>query len=275
MPPPKVVFNSSLPRSGSTLLQNILAQNPRFYCSPTSGVLDMLLASRQVYSSGPDFLTQDSAVMKQGFMGYCQGALQGWYKNITDKPVCVDKCRGWANFYGWLKEFDPDVKIVVCVRDLRAILSSMEKLWRKNKHVVDPEEKPAQMNMLTVPNRVAHWLNSRPVGVAVMVVVDAIQTGTYRHMHFVRYEDLTTSPESTLRKVYDYLDEPYFAHDFENVEQRTVENDAIYAIYGDHKIREKVRPVPLDYNEVLGKEICASVKSDNRLFYETFYPSAR
>ena len=36
MDEPKIFFNSSLPRSGSTLLQNILAQNPRFHCSATS-----------------------------------------------------------------------------------------------------------------------------------------------------------------------------------------------------------------------------------------------
>ena len=34
----KVFFQSSLPRAGSTLLQNILGQNPEFYVTPTSGV---------------------------------------------------------------------------------------------------------------------------------------------------------------------------------------------------------------------------------------------
>jgi sulfotransferase len=271
MPAPKIVFNSSLPRAGSTLFQNILAQNPRFYCSPTSGVLDLLMASRQIYSSGVDFKAQDPNVMKSGFMGYCRGAVQGWYEAITDKPVCVDKSRGWANYYEWLREMDPDVKILVCVRDLRAILSSMEKLWRKNKHIADPDDVPAKMNMLTIPNRVTHWLNGRPVGVAVMVLLDAIQTGVHRHLHFVRFEELTTDPKGTMKKVYDYLQEPYFEHDFDHVEQKTVENDSLYPIYGDHKIREKVKPVPTDFYDVLGKELCARVKQDNRLFYQTLY----
>src|SRR5205085_6798477 len=48
--PQRIVFNSSFPRSGSTLLQNVLAQNPRFYCSPTSGVVNLLLAARQKFS---------------------------------------------------------------------------------------------------------------------------------------------------------------------------------------------------------------------------------
>ena len=41
-------FISGLPRSGSTLLQNILSQNPRFYCSPTSGLFDLLYNARDV-----------------------------------------------------------------------------------------------------------------------------------------------------------------------------------------------------------------------------------
>lgn len=35
----KYYFISGLPRSGSTLLANILAQNPRFHATATSGIL--------------------------------------------------------------------------------------------------------------------------------------------------------------------------------------------------------------------------------------------
>ena len=39
----QIFFQSSLPRAGSTLLQNILGQNPEFYVTPTSGVLELFL----------------------------------------------------------------------------------------------------------------------------------------------------------------------------------------------------------------------------------------
>ena len=42
----KIFFNSSLPRSGSTLLQNLIAQNPEFYCTPTSGLGDLILNAK-------------------------------------------------------------------------------------------------------------------------------------------------------------------------------------------------------------------------------------
>lgn len=40
--PPSIAFQSSLPRSGSTLFSNIVGQNPAFHVTPTSGLLDLL-----------------------------------------------------------------------------------------------------------------------------------------------------------------------------------------------------------------------------------------
>jgi hypothetical protein len=38
----KIFYNASLPRAGSTLLQNILMQNPEIYSTPTSGIIEFL-----------------------------------------------------------------------------------------------------------------------------------------------------------------------------------------------------------------------------------------
>src|SRR5688500_18398279 len=124
----KIFFNSSLPRSGSTLLQNILAQNPRFYCSPTSGVITLLESARLAFVDGPPFKAQDPKAMQAGFRGLCRAALHGFYAGVTDKPLCVDKSRMWLLNYEWLEWFYPAPKILVCVRDLRDIVGSMEKL---------------------------------------------------------------------------------------------------------------------------------------------------
>jgi sulfotransferase len=268
----RIVFNSSFPRAGSTLLQNILAQNPRFYCTPTSGVPELLLAARLCLSSSPSFKAVDQEQMREGFLGFCAGGLAGFYEKITDKPVIVDKARSWFHYYDWLKTYHPDPKILVCIRDLRAVLSSMEKLFRKNRYRQDPAEVHDQLGMVTLNNRVAHWLNSLPVGTSAFRLIEALQTGTYKNFHIIRFEDLTSNPAVTMRKVYEYLGEPEFQHDFDNVEQVTQEDDSQVTFYGDHKIRQKVQPVPLDYNEILGRELCDAVRHNNPVFYRTFYP---
>ncbi len=55
----KVFYNASLPRSGSTLLQNIMMQNPDIYSTPTSGVVEFLLHARTLYSTGDTFKAQE------------------------------------------------------------------------------------------------------------------------------------------------------------------------------------------------------------------------
>ena len=42
----KLFFQSSLPRAGSTLLHNIVGQNPDFFVTPTSGLVDLMLGTR-------------------------------------------------------------------------------------------------------------------------------------------------------------------------------------------------------------------------------------
>jgi sulfotransferase len=270
----KIVFNCSFPRAGSTLLQNILAQNPRFYCTPTSGVFELLYTSRDVFSKRPEFLAQDFETMRQAFLGYCSGGLQGYFSSVTDRPVCVDKARAWLGEYDWLAEFSPNPKVIVLIRDLRAILSSMEKRWRKFPHLHRAElsTDPAGIKMATLENRVNYWLNSLPVGSSITKLVGALQRGQTAKFHIMRFEDLTVQPQKIMEDLYDYLEEPRFDHDFSNVLQVTQEDDSFYPIYGDHKIRNEVRPVPLDYREVLGKGLSETIKQHNPMFFSAFYP---
>lgn len=267
----KIVFNASLPRSGSTLLQNILAQNPRFYCTPTSGVVDLLLASRKYYTDLAEFRAQDADLMHRGFTNYCRHGIQGFFGGVTDKPVCVDKCRSWFHYHDWVQQFVDNPKYIVCVRDLRAIIASMEKLFRRNRDRADAADATGSLAMITVNNRVTNWLNGPPVGIAIARLIEAVQTNTLRHLHIVRFEDLTTNPAEVMKRIYAYLEEPLFQHDFNNVVQLTHENDQYHTIYGDHHIRSRVEPVPPDYVDVLGRDISNLIYNNYALFYRTFY----
>jgi len=92
----KLFFQSSLPRAGSTMLQNILAQNPDIYATPTSGVLELVFAARANYSESPEFKAQDAETMKKGYTAFCKEGMNAFYNAITDKKYVVDKSRGWG-----------------------------------------------------------------------------------------------------------------------------------------------------------------------------------
>lgn len=90
----KIFFQSSLPRSGSTLLQNLIGQNPDFYVTPTSGLLELIYAARANYTNSPEFKAQDADLMKKAFLGFCKSGMEGYFNSITDKKYVMDKSRG-------------------------------------------------------------------------------------------------------------------------------------------------------------------------------------
>ena len=67
---PKIFYQSSMPRAGSTLLQNILAQNPEFYVTPTSGLLELVFGARLNYTNSAEFRAQEAAQMKKAFLAF-------------------------------------------------------------------------------------------------------------------------------------------------------------------------------------------------------------
>ena len=266
----EIFFQSSLPRSGSTLLQNILGQNPNFYVSPTSGVLELLFAARSNYTDDVSFQAQDSKLMKKGWLNFCNQGLKGFYKGITHKKFIVDKSRGWGIHYNFLNSFYSNPKIVCMVRDLRSIYTSMEKNFRKNPEKDDGTVNWGKMKGTTTGKRVDTWSLSPPIGIALERLQQIIDEGIDKKIHFVRFEDLTTNPQNELDKIYDFFQIENYQHDFKNIKQITQEDDTVYGVFGDHIIRKEVKPVKESYNEILGKELSQNIVNSYSWFYEYF-----
>ena len=60
-------------------------------------------------------------------------------------------------------------------------------------------------------------------------------------------------------------------HDFNNVEQITVEDDEVYGVFGDHTIRRQVQPQPSRALEILGPGLCDWIRQRYGWFYQRFY----
>ena len=267
---PNIFFQSSLPRAGSTLLQNIMGQNPEFYVTPTSGVLELVYAARANYSTSPEFKAQDQQLMRDGFLSFCKGGVEGFFGAVTDKPYVLDKSRGWGIHYGFLNAFYPNPKIICMVRDPRDIYTSMEKNFRKSQHMDSGVVNHAEMKGTTTEKRIDMWVNSQPVGLAMERLQQIINEGISDKMLFVKFEDLCSQPSIEMERIYKYLEIPHFEHDFNNVKQITVEDDSVYGIYGDHNIQTKVRPQPTKHNEVLGVVASEWIKNHYAWFYNKF-----
>ena len=71
----RIFYNSSLPRAGSTLIQNILGQNPSIHTTPTSGLYEILSACRTIQTNWLSFKAQDTKETEIGFKSLLQSAL--------------------------------------------------------------------------------------------------------------------------------------------------------------------------------------------------------
>jgi len=183
-----------------------------------------------------------------------RGILDSYYAD-TDKSVVFDKCRGWLSLLGMAEEvLGHKAKVLVPVRDLRDVLASFEKLWRETSKTDQiNQESQDYFSFQTTQGRAENWLRpDQPVGLAYNRITDAFQRGYADRMFLIDFDEMTRNPEETFKKIYAFLGEEYFEHDFDNVEQITWENDAIHGFKGLHDIRSKVEPVETSWPKVLG-----------------------
>jgi sulfotransferase len=268
----KIFFQSSMPRSGSTLFQNILGQNPDFYVTPTSGVLELLFGARMNFTNSPEFKAQDNELMEAGFKSFCKEGMYGFYNAITDKKYVLDKSRGWGVYRPFLSEVIEEPKIICMVRDLRSILSSYEKIYRKNSLRHDPIRNDATATGTTVHKRIDEWVHpTNAIGRALERLFEINRLGYSDKILYVKYEDLCFHPETEMKRIYEYLEIPEFQHDFDNIEQITKEDDAVYGLTPDlHTIRKSLDMNANDYREVLGKDICDWVQNNYQWYFSMF-----
>lgn len=259
-----------MPRSGSTLLQNILGNNPEIYATPTSGVLDMLVSCKKIYTENSAFRAQDEEEMKSAFLMFCRYGIEGYFRGLTDAPYAIDKSRGWGINWGFLNAFYPNPKIVCMVRDLRDIVASMEKNFRKYPEKWDNSQDEHNPTGMTIAERVKWWMNRKPVGSTLKSLRDTIDRKYADKMLFIRFEDLTANPEKEMRKVYDFLNLPYYSVDYQSIKQVTHEDDKFHGRYGDHKIKPYVGPIQSHSSELIGPYICNKLYEHNKWYFDYF-----
>lgn len=244
-------FIAGMPRSGSTLLANILAQNPRFHATSTSGIMDVMFTVRNVWDKLVEFRATPN---EAGKLRVLRGILDAYHAD-TDKPVVFDKCRGWLSLLEMAEAaLGRKAKVLVPVRDVRDVLASFEKLHREASKASQPAaEAENYFAFQTVAGRCDVWLRGdQPLGLAHNRILDAVNRGLGDRLFLVDFDDLTSDPARTMEQVYAFLGEEPFAHDFENVEQVTWEDDAVHGFKGLHDIRSKVAPMQPQWPRVLG-----------------------
>jgi sulfotransferase len=120
-------FISGLPRSGSTLLSGILKQNPKFYADIASPVSEIISSTIDSLTLGENNFNIDGD-QRESILKYI---FEGYYSNLNN-PVIFDSSRIWTAKTPLLQKLFPYTKILCCVRDIRWVLDSFERIVVKN-----------------------------------------------------------------------------------------------------------------------------------------------
>ncbi len=239
----KIIFNCSLPKAGSELIQVLLHQNPKIYASTTSPLLEFLYAASSNLHL-PEAKSMDQSIVTPAFMSMCEGMTRGWYANITDRPIIIDKNRGWSQYYQWIEGFISNPKMICMVRDIRSILASFERTYRKNRHSRECPDIPNELYGITIDERIQHFLNNPPLGIALKRLQDVTQNSEVSSkIYFIRYEDLCNRPKEIMDKVYNYIGELSYDHNFNDIQKKVYEDDSHFGIFGKHSVKSKIYPV--------------------------------
>jgi len=245
-------FISGLPRSGSTLITNLLKQNPEIHGESVSS-LSSIFAS--VNASWNSFDTNKEYRNDQAKVGVLKSVLQGYYSHIK-KPIIFDKDRGWVPLIGQLEAIlQKQVKMIICVRNPAEILTSFEKMRKENPLFflnVDSQLREGS----NIASRAYYYAGPEgPLGLSHRNVKDAIVMGYLDRFLFVDYNKFCSTPKSQIKRIYDFFELPEFKHDFEKIEQTENYNDVAIGLPNLHKVKSSLEKTTVNCVEYLGLEL--------------------
>lgn len=226
-------FISGLPRSGSTLLSAILRQNPRFHSSISDILLSHFRSQIEVANTGYN-VEFDEVRLKR----MLHSMFDAYYEDV-DKEVIFNTNRLWTNLLPDLNAVFPYTRVICCVRDINRIIDSFERMHQQNPFKISTVfPKEVDMNVYT---RSSSLMSD---GGIIKLPYDSLKSafaGQFSNMlMLVEYDILTKNPEGTMKAIYNFIDQPYFNHDFDNVESSYDEYDQSIKLKGLHTTRKRV-----------------------------------
>lgn len=269
--PPNFVGVTGLPRAGSTLLCQLLAQHPEIQCDGQSSPLcNTLLGIRRMVSDDTFFLSQLDHSFDTSYanlVAAMQGFLRGWNRDCKAKTV-VDKNRAWLHCVELLLHVEPNARLIVCLRELGQIYGSIEAQHQRTialdfiDHLAD-YDRFGRADILFAKDKAV----GAPL-ISLHAVLD-LPKKVQERLYFVRFEDLMEQPALCMSHIYQWLGLSNFAIDPKNLSTGIQESDSHYHMKYLHK--QSTHIIKPGRHEV-SERIQAQIESACAWFYQLYYP---
>jgi len=229
-----MIFLSSIPRSGSTVLTSLLNQRPDVYASTTSNLCDTMGAAVSLWEQSP--ATKAQGGQDEDIIRILRGIQNARYN--TDKLV-FDKGRDWPQPINMktMMEVQGDVKIVATVRPVAECLASLAKLIK--------------------PDNITHFCKHSEVAEHVFFTYNILKMGYEEYPDkflFIEYDDLVDNPQVQLNRIAEFVGLDSFVYDFDNIKD-SKEIDEVWGIKNLHKVRRKLSKRKYSAKHILGQTL--------------------
>jgi len=268
---PDFIGVAGLPRAGSTLVCQLLAQHPDLYCEGTSSPLcNTLQGMRRMVSDDQFFLSQldQSFASSYGHLeSAMRGYLRGWYQDCGKQAV-VDKNRGWLHAVELLLTLAPEARLVVCVRELGQIYGSIEAQHQRT-ILLDFTDHLADFDRLGRADML--FAKDRTIGApltSIHAVMD-LPLAVQQRLYFVRFEDLLEQPVACMSHLYAWLGLAPFEIDPARLAVGVRESDSHYRMKYTHtQTHSIVKPK----RHAIPPRIQQQIEQSYAWYYELYYP---
>jgi hypothetical protein len=189
-------------RSGTTLLRVMLDAHPRICCGPELKLLPSVAEWYQTmtgnFAAVMDSYRIAPADLRRCFRGFIEGLVDN-FRRASGKPRWAEKTPHNIVFLGPLGELFPDARFLHVIRDGRDVVSSLVTMdW------VNPLTGRKWDYVQNVASAARYWRD-----VIVRARQQAAQPALAGRVLEVRYEALVTDTEATLRRVLEFVGEPW------------------------------------------------------------------
>lgn len=186
---PAPVFLVGFPRSGTTLVENVLAAHPGIVTSDEAQLSAPLI---EAAGDTPEDWLRFIEAMPQERANLRRTYWQGWPDGAPESGVFIDKLPLNLAYAGLLAAVFPDAKFILALRDPRdCVLSAYKQRFGMN---------AAMFRMLTMPGAAAYYDAAMRAG---MRGLDRVQDAQRIE---VRYENCVADLEAQARRLIDFLE---------------------------------------------------------------------